>query len=213
MSTELKRIATPRIAMYHATGRYESRLAVRQAVLSGELPNPSTLKCVDCGQAASEYEHRDYAKPLDVAPVCGSCNMKRGRGTDHPETDARLSQYRIEDESGWREYTPPPSLAPMHLVVGCRTYTEAVRLCWDLRRYKTMTMTAVSERIGTHPAHMSEMLAPEEAPRKRDLPAKRINDFEWVVGNRAITQWHLTHSGILLDLPLMQALVQALEQA
>ncbi len=41
-------------------------------VLTGEIP------CVDCGRAAQQYDHRDYNKPLDVDPVCRSCNYKRG---------------------------------------------------------------------------------------------------------------------------------------
>lgn len=36
--------------------------------------------CVDCGHPATCYEHRDYARPLDVEPVCRSCNATRGMG-------------------------------------------------------------------------------------------------------------------------------------
>ena len=27
---------------------------------------------------ATQYDHRDYNKPLEVTPVCPSCNGKRG---------------------------------------------------------------------------------------------------------------------------------------
>jgi len=54
--------------------------AVHRAVKAGVLPDLSTgeYACTDCGGVASEYDHRDYARPLDVDPVCRSCNRKRG---------------------------------------------------------------------------------------------------------------------------------------
>lgn len=51
---------------------------VRGAVHRGLLEPARTLKCVDCGKPARDYDHRDYSKPLDVVPVCHSCNIKRG---------------------------------------------------------------------------------------------------------------------------------------
>jgi hypothetical protein len=53
---------------------------VKRAIERGELPEIHTQYCVDCGAFARYYEHRDYSKPLDVVPVCQSCNMKRGPG-------------------------------------------------------------------------------------------------------------------------------------
>lgn len=41
-------------------------------VLDGSIP------CTDCGVPASQYDHRDYSRPLDVEPVCRSCNLRRG---------------------------------------------------------------------------------------------------------------------------------------
>lgn len=35
-------------------------------------------KCVDCGEPATIYNHRNYYEPLDVEPVCRRCNSKRG---------------------------------------------------------------------------------------------------------------------------------------
>jgi hypothetical protein len=52
---------------------------VSTAVRYGILPRlDGTIACVDCGKAAQEYDHRDYARPLEVAPVCKSCNRRRG---------------------------------------------------------------------------------------------------------------------------------------
>lgn len=53
---------------------------VRMAIKDGALPSLGTraYSCVDCGEIATQYEHRDYARPLDVEPVCRRCNGKRG---------------------------------------------------------------------------------------------------------------------------------------
>ena len=58
--------------------RQRAMIAVRCARLRGDLKNPKELACEDCAGPATEYDHRDYSKPLDVAPVCRTCNQKRG---------------------------------------------------------------------------------------------------------------------------------------
>ena len=59
----------------------QARLAVQRAVGSGDLPKlDGSVACVDCGKPARNYDHRDYRKPLDVDPVCVSCNKQRGPG-------------------------------------------------------------------------------------------------------------------------------------
>lgn len=60
------------------TGSSAASSAVNAAVKSGRLPPPSTCACADCGKPARDYDHRDYSKPLDVQPVCRSCNKLRG---------------------------------------------------------------------------------------------------------------------------------------
>lgn len=60
------------------------RRAVRKARIDafrrGEITrlHASGLQCVDCGHSASAFDHRDYAFPLVVDPVCHGCNFKRG---------------------------------------------------------------------------------------------------------------------------------------
>lgn len=51
---------------------------VSDAIKRGELDHPRTLVCADCSKPATDYDHRDYSKPLDVQPVCRSCNKLRG---------------------------------------------------------------------------------------------------------------------------------------
>ena len=49
-----------------------------RAVKSGRVAPARGRQCVDCGKAASRYDHRDYSQPLLVVPVCAACNSKRG---------------------------------------------------------------------------------------------------------------------------------------
>lgn len=58
-----------------------SRLVAR-AVAHGDIPRALNFSCVDCGAPAVEYDHRHYTFPLDVAPVCRSCNLKRRAAND-----------------------------------------------------------------------------------------------------------------------------------
>lgn len=76
----------------HAAAR-----AVYSAVKDGRVPPPSTLVCVDCGQQADEYDHRDYAHPLVIAPVCTSCNHRRGMAA------VDLERVRLDCSPYWAE--------------------------------------------------------------------------------------------------------------
>ena len=58
--------------------RSQAITRVSQAVGYGKILPAAKLKCVDCGSQAQQYDHRDYGKPLKVAPVCRKCNFKRG---------------------------------------------------------------------------------------------------------------------------------------
>ena len=56
-----------------------ARIAVSKAIKEGRLPPlDGSIACVDCGRAAEVWEHREYERPLDVDPVCRSCNCRRG---------------------------------------------------------------------------------------------------------------------------------------
>jgi hypothetical protein len=60
------------------SGAYLAHQAVSAAVRRGDMPRASEFPCVDCAKPARDYDHRDYSKPLDVQPVCRSCNKLRG---------------------------------------------------------------------------------------------------------------------------------------
>lgn len=52
---------------------------VAKARREGVLADPRAFPCTDCQGDATEYDHRDYNKPLEVEPVCRGCNVRRGR--------------------------------------------------------------------------------------------------------------------------------------
>jgi len=60
-----------------------ARNYVAAAIRCGDLPRlDGSIPCKDCGKPAVQYEHRDYKRPLDVDPVCRSCNQRRGPGAN-----------------------------------------------------------------------------------------------------------------------------------
>lgn len=76
---------TNRSAVCSACFRFAQTTAasiVTRAINLGLLRSLSTCKvaCKDCGGRAIHYDHRDYGKPLMVAPVCQTCNCRRGTG-------------------------------------------------------------------------------------------------------------------------------------
>lgn len=51
---------------------------IKARIRGGYIWPAKLYDCVDCGKRAHDYDHRDYSKPLEVEPVCRSCNLKRG---------------------------------------------------------------------------------------------------------------------------------------
>ncbi len=81
-------------------GKESASARVQSEIRNGNLPNPKTLTCDDCGGPAIEYEHRDYNKPLMVVPICRSCNLRRGpavplNGSVKKLIDNGLVPYRL----------------------------------------------------------------------------------------------------------------------
>lgn len=63
----------------YLSGGQLAQSAVAGARRRGELADPRTLACADCGGIATEYDHRDYGEPLKVEAVCRGCNARRGK--------------------------------------------------------------------------------------------------------------------------------------
>lgn len=66
------------------------------AVRAGDLPKlDGSIACEDCGNPASEYDHRDYKKPMEVAPVCRACNQARGPGLHRDPSETAVKPPTI----------------------------------------------------------------------------------------------------------------------
>lgn len=90
-----------------------------------------------------------------------------------------------------------PSVAPLELVRQCKTYRDAVRLSWKLRRVHYMTFAQLGAEADLYPQHVSDYLNADDKPKRRDLPADKLPQWNAVVGNTVVTQWlamrdHLT---------------------
>lgn len=69
-------------------------LAVGIEIGKGNLPKlrEKEVPCVDCGERATIYDHRDYNRPIEVVPVCKSCNSKRGSASFRLEPSFESSE-------------------------------------------------------------------------------------------------------------------------
>jgi hypothetical protein len=78
-----------------ATGATRAMRLVAWARRNAILEHPSEHLCVDCGNRAAVYDHRNYGRPLDVVPVCRPCNAKRGKAVP-AENDEPAIWYEKE---------------------------------------------------------------------------------------------------------------------
>ncbi len=80
-------------------------------------------------------------------------------------------------------------VVPVYYVRLCKTWREAVRMCWALRRVHLMTQRQLAAEAGLRPQLVSDYLHADDAPHRRDLPADAINAFQSVAGNTLLVQW------------------------
>ena len=87
--------------------RFKAYETLRLAILRGDIqPLDENSVCVDCGDHAVAYEHRNYFYPLTVDPVCVSCNQARGEGFPPPEGPALYDKGVMDSgRKGWSVLT------------------------------------------------------------------------------------------------------------
>lgn len=86
-----------------------------------------------------------------------------------------------------------PSVAPMSVIAGIRSYRDAIRAAWNNRRVVNMTRATLCEMTGMRAPHVADYLSDREMDERgremRDMPAKYLPGFEAAVGNSFASQW------------------------
>lgn len=75
---------------------------------------------------------------------------------------------------------------PPEVVMRIRSYRQACRLAWKLRRPR-ITQRTLAELAGLYPSHVSDYFSVHEG--RRDLPARHVGAVCAVLGNTVIAQW------------------------
>jgi hypothetical protein len=90
-------------------------------------------------------------------------------------------------------------------VATCRSYREAVQLCWSRRLVRNLTKAQLAERAGLYPPHVTCYLV--DGKRQRDLPGWAVPGFERACDNTAISQWMAMHAKLTVtqELEAMRA--------
>ncbi|VVE82890.1 XRE family transcriptional regulator [Pandoraea sputorum] len=105
--------------------------------------------------------------------------------------------------------TPVKVFIPQSVINACSTYREAVRLAWEKRAHKGMTQSLLASLCDLYAPHVSDYLAKDgddsKGNRRRELPAEKIDDFERVVGNRAVSQYLMRKA----ELTIMEEVIAA----
>lgn len=85
---------------------------VGAAVKAGALPPARLRMCVDCGEQARDYDHRDYSRPLAVDPVCRRCNLRRGPAA------RSVASLKAQVASGGTPYRMKARAAKLLILIG-----------------------------------------------------------------------------------------------
>lgn len=87
-----------------------------------------------------------------------------------------------------------PSVAPEQWVRLAKTYRQAVRIAWQLKRVHFMTRNQLASEAELYPQHVTDFLHEDDKPSRRSLPAEALPRFEAVVGNTLVSQWIARHA-------------------
>jgi hypothetical protein len=88
---------------------------------------------------------------------------------------------------------PAPRFLPEEQIAGCASFRDAVWLAWENRQVRGMTKRTLAELCGLYAPHVTNFVNPQafdgKGKKRADLPADKVDEFERVVGNRAVSQW------------------------
>lgn len=82
-----------------------------------------------------------------------------------------------------------PEFLPDDVIDACRSYRDAVRISWAHRRIKNLHRCVLAERVGRKAQHVSDWLAEDDEPGRRNLPGDVLDEWACAVGNFVVHQW------------------------
>lgn len=100
----------------------------------------------------------------------------------------------------------PPVFLEDKEIEGCRSFMDAVLLCWNTRRVKYLQNSA-SELLGIYAPHFGAILK-----GKKYLPGDKQIPFQVLCGNWAISQYLAKEAGHHLSVETLAAKVARLER-
>lgn len=101
-----------------------------------------------------------------------------------------------------------PAVVPPALLHRAKTYREAVRYAWALRRVRNMTFRQLAAEAGLIYQHVGDYFNADDKPGRRDLPGGALEAVESVLGNSYVSQWHAMRARLTI-LEEMQAMRNA----
>lgn len=93
---------------------------------------------------------------------------------------------------------PQPAAVSTGIVLLCKTYREAVRMSWALRRVRYDNFASFAAAHGFLSQHLSDYCNADDLPGRKDLPGKLIPMWNCGVGNTLVTQWITAQNGLTL---------------
>lgn len=97
-----------------------------------------------------------------------------------------------------------PAVVPSELLRHARTYREACRFAWELRRVRNMNKRDFAQQTGLTRQHVGDYFNADDKPARRSLPGEAIRVAEDVLGNTFVSQW-IAQGARLTVLEEMQA--------
>lgn len=126
----------------------EAHLKVKKAIKYGLLARlDGSVLCVDCSALATEYDHRDYNRPLEVDPVCRPCNFRRGQATDWSPTDRYKAPRQVLPDGTKRVEWHCGACDRSHQVIA----SQSLR---DLRDLAGFSLADVAKLAGCSRSHL-----------------------------------------------------------
>ncbi|WP_434715482.1 XRE family transcriptional regulator [Paraburkholderia sp. A3RO-2L] len=99
-----------------------------------------------------------------------------------------IAAYTLRPEKG----ESAPRFLPDEEIARCASFRDAVWLAWESRSVR-ITKRTLAELCGLYAPHVTnfvnEHAFDSKGKKRADLPADKVDEFERVVGNRAVSQW------------------------